>query len=75
MFLQKELLFKYKINKYIKIPKSLIPFVKSPYQNWTGLGHLEGDWPKGFTVVLIGFIFLLEKYLIKLKCLVTSTVY
>ena len=31
-----------KINKYIKMPKTQIPFVQSPYQNWTDLGHSGG---------------------------------
>ena len=40
------------INKYIKISKTLIPFVQSPpSQNWTDLGRLGGDWTKGFTVI------------------------
>ena len=35
------------MNKYIKMSKTLIPFVQSPYQNWTDLGRLEG-LDKGF---------------------------
>ena len=40
------------INKYIKNSKTLIPFVQSPYQNWTDLGRL-GEWTKGFTVYVL----------------------
>ena len=32
--------------------KTYIPFVQSLYQNWTDLGHLGGDWTKGFTIIL-----------------------
>ena len=38
-----------RINKYIKMSKTLIPFIQSPYQNRTDLGRL-GDWTKGFMV-------------------------
>ena len=36
-----------RINKYIKMPKTLIPFVQSPYQNRKDLGRL-GGLDKGF---------------------------
>ena len=42
----------------IKIPKTYMPFVQSPYQDWADLGRL-GDWTKGFTV-LIQFSFLIS---------------
>ena len=40
-----------RINNYIKISKTLILFVQSPYQNRTDLGRLGEDWTKGFTVI------------------------
>ena len=48
MFLTKKIsnLIK-KINKNIKKSKTLIPFVQSPYQNWTDFGRIEG-LDKGF---------------------------
>ena len=62
-----------KNNKYIKIPKTLIPFVQSPLpkSNWSR--SFRGDWTKGITVyvklwnILSGFfcssVYLLSTHL------------
>ena len=61
-------------NKYIKIPKTLIPFVQSPYQNRTNLCRLGGDWTKGFTVffILTELIFEFEKYFFNVKYVIIA---
>ena len=41
-----------RINKYIKIPKTYLPFVQSLYQNRTDLSHLGGQ-DKGFCGIII----------------------